>query len=85
MNDISVHDIAVEVIRTASRDKPADAALREVLREMRNLPPFDAADVSRSVFTYYRWHAWTREERSVDGSMRLSRRLSERFNSKPES
>ena len=85
MSEISVHDIAVEVIRTASREKPADAALREVLREMRNLPPFDAAEVSRSVFTYYRWHAWTREERSVDGSMRLSRRLSERFNSKPES
>ncbi|MGC3958990.1 MAG: RsmB/NOP family class I SAM-dependent RNA methyltransferase [Verrucomicrobiota bacterium] len=77
--NISVHDIAVEVIRTAGRDKPADQALREVLKAMRDLPPFDAAAVSRAVFTYYRWHGWLRDERTVDARMRLSRRLAERF------
>jgi len=76
--DISVHDIAVEVIRTASRDKPADQALREVLKAMRALPPFDAAEVSRTVFNYYRWHGWLRDERTVDARMRLARRLAER-------
>ena len=76
--DISVHDIAVEVIRTASRDKPADQALREVLKAMRELPPFDAAEVSRTVFNYYRWHGWLRDERTVDARMRLARRLAER-------
>jgi 16S rRNA (cytosine967-C5)-methyltransferase len=81
----SVHDIAVEVIRTAGRDKPADQALREVLKQARDLPPFDAAAVSRAVFTYYRWHAWLREERTADARMRLSRRLAERFQSNPKS
>lgn len=76
--NISVHDIAVEVIRTAGRDKPADQALREVLKAMRDLPPFDAAEVSRTVFNYYRWHGWLREERTVDARMRLARRLAER-------
>lgn len=76
--NISVHDIAVEVIRTAGRDKPADQALREVLKAMRDLPPFDAAEVSRTVFNYYRWHGWLRDERTVDARMRLARRLAER-------
>jgi 16S rRNA (cytosine967-C5)-methyltransferase len=75
----------VEVIRTASREKPADQALREVLKAMRDLPPFDAAEVSRAVFTYYRWHAWLRDERTADNRMRLARRLAERFRNNPTS
>lgn len=79
MKSFSVHDLAVEVIRTAGREKPADQALREVLRKQHDLPPFDATAVSQAVFTYYRWHAWLRDERTVDARMRLSRRLAERF------
>jgi 16S rRNA (cytosine967-C5)-methyltransferase len=82
---ISVHDIAVEVVRTANRDKPADQALREVLKAMRELPPFDAAEVSRAVFTYYRWHGWLRDERTADTRMRLARRLADRFRANPAS
>jgi 16S rRNA (cytosine967-C5)-methyltransferase len=76
----SASEIAAEVIRTAGRDKPADAALREVLKALRDLPPFDAAEVSRLVFLYYRWHGWIRDERGVDAKMRLARKLAERFN-----
>jgi 16S rRNA (cytosine967-C5)-methyltransferase len=83
--DFSVHDIAVEVIRTAGHEKPADQALRDVLKKQRELTPFDAAAVSRAVFTYYRWHAWLRDERTVDARMRLSRRLAERFHANPKS
>ena len=36
-----VHEIAAEVIRKAGKDKPADAALREVLKSLRNLAPFE--------------------------------------------
>jgi 16S rRNA (cytosine967-C5)-methyltransferase len=79
VKSFSVHDLAVEVIRTAGREKPADQALRDVLKKQRELPPFDAAAVSQAVFTYYRWHAWLREERTVDARMRLARRLAERF------
>ena len=81
-----VQEIAAEVIRSASRDKPADATLREVLKQTRNLAPFDAAEVSKNVFTYYRWHGWLRDERGgVEAKMRLALRLAERFRAKPAS
>ena len=52
---------------------------------MRNLPPFDAAEVSRSVFNYYRWHAWTREDRGADAAMHSARKLADRFRNDPNS
>lgn len=73
------------MIRTANREKPADAALREVLKEFRDLPPFDAREVSSLVFLYYRWHGWTRDERGVEAKLRMARRLAERFQANPAS
>ena len=81
-----VQEIAAEVIRSTSRDKPADAALREVLKQTRDLAPFDATEVSRTVFRYYRWHGWLRDERGgVEAKMRLALRLDERFRTNPAS
>ena len=74
-----VHEIAAEVIRQAGKDKPADAALREVLKSLRDLAPFDATEVARTVFIYYRWHVWLRDERGVEAKMRLALRLNRRF------
>ena len=74
-----VHEIAADVIRKAGRDKPADAALREVLKSLRDLAPFDATEVARTVFIYYRWHVWLRDERGVEAKMRLALRLNRRF------
>lgn len=75
----------MEVIRSANREKPADAALREVLKRMRDLPPFAASEVSKLVFLYYRWHGWIRDERGVEAKLRLARRLAERFQANPAS
>jgi 16S rRNA (cytosine967-C5)-methyltransferase len=81
-----VQEIAAEVIRSTSRDKPADAALREVLKQTRDLAPFDATEVAKTVFLYYRWHGWLREERGgVDAKMRVALRLAERFRTNPAS
>ena len=74
-----VHEIAAEVIRRTGKDKPADAALREVLKSLRELAPFDATEVAKTVFIYYRWHVWLREERGVEAKMRLALRLNQRF------
>jgi 16S rRNA (cytosine967-C5)-methyltransferase len=74
-----VHEIAAEVIRKTGKDKPADAALREVLKSLRDLAPFDAAEVAKTVFIYYRWHVWLRDERGVESKMRLALRLNQRF------
>src|ERR1039457_6520045 len=74
-----VREIAAEVIRKTGKDKPADAALREVLKSLRNLAPFDATEVAKTVFIYYRWHVWLRDERGVEAKMRLALRLNQRF------
>src|ERR1035437_4050026 len=75
----NVHEIAAEVIRKTSRDKPADGAFREVLKQHRELAPFDATEIAKTVFIYYRWHVWLREERGVESKMWLAVRLDERF------
>jgi len=74
-----VHEIAAEVIRQTGKDKPADAALREVLKQIKDLAPFDATEIAKTVFIYYRWHVWLRDERGVESKMRLALRLDERF------
>jgi len=75
----NVHEIAAEVIRKTGRDKPADAALREVLKSIKDLAPFNATEVARTVFIYYRWHVWLRDERGVESKMWLALRLDEKF------
>lgn len=79
----NVQEIAAEVIRKTGREKPADAALREVLKQIPDLAPFDATEVARTVFIYYRWHVWLRDERGVQSKMRLALRLNERFQTNP--
>jgi 16S rRNA (cytosine967-C5)-methyltransferase len=74
-----VHEIAAEVIRKTGKNKPADAALREVLKQIKDLAPFDATEVAKTVFIYYRWHVWLRDERGVESKMRLAQRLDDRF------
>jgi 16S rRNA (cytosine967-C5)-methyltransferase len=74
-----VHEIAAEVIRQTGKDKPADTALREVLKQIKDLAPFDATEIAKTVFIYYRWHVWLREERGVESKMRLALRLNQRF------
>ena len=77
-----IHDvqaIAAEVIRKTGKDKPADAALREVFKQIKDLAPFDATEIAKTVFLYYRWHVWLREERGVENKMRFAIRLNQRF------
>ena len=80
-----VHEIAAEVIRKTGKDKPADAALREVLKQIKDLAPFDATEIARTVFIYYRWHVWLRDERGVEAKMRFALRLNERYQANPAS
>ncbi len=59
--------------------------MREVLKKYRDLPPWDATEVSKTVFLYYRWHGWLRDERGgVDSKLRVALRLAERFRANPK-
>ena len=82
---ISNDEIAAKVIRATNREQPADATLREVLKTYRDLAPFDAREISQTVFRHYRWLGWTREERTLETKLRSARRLEERFRANPTS
>lgn len=71
------------MIRQTGKDKSADAALREVLKPIKDLAPLDATAVAKTVFIYYRWHGWLRGERGLESKVRLALRLDERFRLDP--
>ena len=81
----SVYEIVAEVIGRTGKDKSADAALRDVLKPIRDLAPFDVTAVAKTVFIYYRWHGWLRDERGLEARIRLALRLDERFRLDPMS
>jgi 16S rRNA (cytosine967-C5)-methyltransferase len=74
-----IFQVAAEVISRASREKPADAVLRELLRGEWDLHAKESREVSRAVFAYYRWFGWldhrqpvmTQIERAVEHGARF--------------
>jgi 16S rRNA (cytosine967-C5)-methyltransferase len=51
-------DLTAAIIAKSSRERPADAALREELRNQRDLDRKTAAIVTNAVFAFYRWFGW---------------------------
>ncbi len=84
MNSL-ILDIAAEVIGKASRAQPADATLRDELRGKRDLSPAERRDVTRAVFTYYRWHGWLENEKALTARISRALELAERFRKNPSS
>jgi 16S rRNA (cytosine967-C5)-methyltransferase len=80
---LNLIQIAADVIAQSKRDKPADQVLRETFKRMRDLPSFDAAEISRWVFTYFRWRGWLVEERNIQTGLRRAQDLAERFSQTP--
>ena len=74
--------VAAEVIRNSNRERPADAALRELLRRAR-LNPADRREVSLRVFNYYRWHGWLKNEKPLERRLTRAEELAERFARNP--
>ena len=75
--------LAVEVIRRADREHPADAVLREVLKGARDSSPAEAREVSGAVFAYYRWFGWLRSEKGLDRRVVRALELAEQFRKNP--
>jgi 16S rRNA (cytosine967-C5)-methyltransferase len=67
-----------------NREKPADAALRETFKRLR-LPPFDATEISRMVFTHYRWRGWLADEKDFKSGIRDALERAGRFHGNPSS
>lgn len=77
--------LAARVLRAADREHRADAVLRQELKAQRRLPPEQAGQVSRAVFSYYRWQGWLAELKSIDERIERALNLSERFARDPMS
>ena len=77
--------IAGEVIRLASRDRPADAVLREALRSRRVPSIEETREISRTVFAYYRWFGWLDHQRALPGQIKYALELAQAFAERPQS
>jgi 16S rRNA (cytosine967-C5)-methyltransferase len=72
------------IIAACSRENPADRALRELLKEERDIMPSDARAVSQTVFNYFRWHGWLDQDAPLNLQIRKARELAENFAANPE-
>jgi 16S rRNA (cytosine967-C5)-methyltransferase len=78
-----LQEIAIEVIGKATRDCPADFALRTVLKSRRLLSRSDAREISRAVFSYYRWKGWQDVGHPVSDGLARALELDQVFQEKP--
>jgi 16S rRNA (cytosine967-C5)-methyltransferase len=78
-------ELAERIVRGASRDRPADAVMRQVLQSEPDLFPGDASQVSCAVFAYYRWLGWLERQASLHQQIRQATGLAEEFAASPGS
>jgi 16S rRNA (cytosine967-C5)-methyltransferase len=78
--------LALKIIAASSRERPADAVLREEFRAQRaDLMPSDVSAISRTVFNYFRWRGWLDLEKPLAEQIRKSRELAKAFAANPGS
>ena len=77
--------VAIEVISHASRERPADAVLREALRSRRVPSIEETREISRAVFAYYRWFGWLDHQRALPGQIKSALELAQAFAERPQS
>ncbi|HWX19374.1 MAG TPA: RsmB/NOP family class I SAM-dependent RNA methyltransferase [Candidatus Binatia bacterium] len=80
---MAIPTLIEHVIRSADRGHPADGALRQELKAQRFLPPEEAAEISRAVFTYYRWRGWLDERTPLHEQIERALQLGQRFQAQP--
>jgi 16S rRNA (cytosine967-C5)-methyltransferase len=71
--------LAAAIVARADREHPADAVLRDALRDEPGLTPADSRWVSRAVFAYHRWLGWLAEGASVTVRIGQALELAERW------
>ena len=83
--DPKVISIAAEIIRASSRECPADRAVREALASRRVPTSEQTREISRAVFSYFRWFGWLDRERPLPGQIKYAVELAQAFKDRPES
>ena len=81
----SASELAERVVRAADREHPADDVLRAELRGQRSLSREAGAQVSKLVFSYFRWLGWLDRGRPVREQINHAWDLAERYAARPQS
>ena len=76
---------AERVIQRTDREHPADAVLRLEARSRRSVSREEAGQISRSVFTYYRWRGWLDLSQPLHRQIRHALDLADQFAANPSS
>ena len=78
-----IFQLAAKVITRSSKTHPADAVLRAELKAAHGLPRPASGEVSRCVFTYFRWLGWVDTTQPIELQIREALRLDGRFQREP--
>lgn len=76
--------IAEEIISKSDHEHPADSVLRVELKRLRNLSRDDGREISRAVFTYFRWFGWLNPQKRIAENIFLAEQCSEKFARDPQ-
>ncbi len=77
-------ECAARVVTEASREKPADALMRALLKDSR-LSRADSARVAEMVFSFFRWRGWLDSRDALPNRFAQALALDERFQRDPKS
>ena len=77
--------LALSVIRGSGPGRPADALLRETLKQQRGLPPESSRKTAHMVFAWFRWRCWFDEAKVSESRLVEAWALQERFDREPQS
>ena len=76
--------IAAEIIAKSDRQHPADSVLRIELKRQTTLSRSESREISRAVFTYFRWFGWLDPQKPLAGNIFVAQQLVERFARDPK-
>jgi 16S rRNA (cytosine967-C5)-methyltransferase len=74
-----------QIIARSSRSRPADEVLRQTLKAEKGIRPGQAEQISRAVFSYYRWFGWRNANEPLGNQIESALDLSRRFDTDPQS
>jgi 16S rRNA (cytosine967-C5)-methyltransferase len=72
-----------DLIRRTTKDRPADAVLREALQADTRLTAAQRREVAGAFFAYYRWRGWHDRKREIESRIAWSLELARRFQQNP--
>ena len=81
--DENLYSLADWIVRSSSREHPADAVMRQELKAQRALSTLETAQVSRAVFSYYRWKGWLNLQAPLSDQIQSALDYADRFSASP--